>query len=214
MNQTQIKGLTTELQCQLFFTKKGYNVSIPLAQDCRYDMILDLDHTLYKIQIKTCRPTNTLNGGIVFNTVSSRMNHTEGNMKKNYTNEDVNFFATSYEGQVYLIPIELCQGGEKRLVKQYAQSANKKADLMSDYEADKVISRIKNKEPLVVKADTGINKVYQYSLDGVYMKTYNFYSDAARALGKSPQGAVTHIGEVVKGIRKSSYGFIWKGEKD
>ena len=85
---------------------------------------------------------------------------------------------------------------------------------MSDYEADKVISRIKNKEPLVVKAETGINKVYQYSLDGVYMKTYNSYSDAARALGESPQSAATHIGEVIRGARKSSYGFIWKGEKD
>ena len=39
MNEQKIKGLTTELQCQTYFTQKGYNVSVPLGEDCRYDRI-------------------------------------------------------------------------------------------------------------------------------------------------------------------------------
>ena len=80
LNETQLKGLTTELQCQLYFTQLGYNVSIPIAQDCRYDMIIDVNDILYKIQVKTSRPNDSGSGGLLFNTVSCRMNHTEGNI--------------------------------------------------------------------------------------------------------------------------------------
>ena len=49
MNEIKQQGLTTELQCQLFFTELGYNVSIPLGEDCRYDMIVDFDGILCRI---------------------------------------------------------------------------------------------------------------------------------------------------------------------
>ena len=49
MTESKIKGLTTELQCQLFFTSLGYNVSVPLGEDCKYDFIVDIDGQLLRI---------------------------------------------------------------------------------------------------------------------------------------------------------------------
>ena len=40
MNEQKIKGLTTELQCQTYFTQKGYNVSVSLREYFRYDLIV------------------------------------------------------------------------------------------------------------------------------------------------------------------------------
>ena len=54
MNEQKIKGLITELQCQTYFTQRGFNVSIPLNEDCRYDMIVDFNGILSRIQVKTC----------------------------------------------------------------------------------------------------------------------------------------------------------------
>lgn len=207
LNETQLKGLTTELQCQLFFTQLGYNVSIPIAQDCRYDMILDINSKLYKIQIKTSRPNENGTGGLIFNTVSSRMNHSEGNIKVKYSSEDVDFFGTYFNNKVYLVPIELCQSSEKRLVENRSTS-NQVVDFLQDYEAQKVIDRIINNKPLSVREERKV--VEQYTLEGEFVNSFNSYMDAARSLGITSTTGSTHISEVVRGLRNSAYGFKWK----
>lgn len=207
LNETQLKGLTTELQCQLYFTQLGYNVSVPIAQDCRYDMILDINSKLYKIQIKTSRPNESGTGGLIFNTVSSRMNHSDGNIKVKYKAEDVDFFGTYFKGIVYLIPIELCQSSEKRLVEKRSTS-NQIVDFLDDYEADKVIDRIISNKPLSLREAKKF--VEQYTLEGEYVNSFNSYMEAARSLGITSTTGSTHIGEVVRGLRKSAYGFKWK----
>lgn len=207
LNETQLKGLTTELQCQLFFTSLGYNVSVPIAQDCRYDLILDIDNVLYKLQIKTSRKNDSNNEGIIFNTVSTRMNHTQGNIINKYTKEEVDFFATYYNNKVYLVPIEICQSSEKRLVTQKSQHSNQQMDLLEDYEAEKVIDRIKNNQSIVIQKKLC---VHQYTLDGQYIQSFESYMAAARSLGVTSTTGSTHIGEVVKGKRQSAYGYKWK----
>lgn len=54
MTERKVKGLTVELLCQYYLTSLGYNVSIPLGEDCKYDMIADFDGILTRIQIKSC----------------------------------------------------------------------------------------------------------------------------------------------------------------
>lgn len=207
LNESQLKGLTTELQCQLFFTSLGYNVSVPIAQDCRYDLVLDVNDTLYKIQVKTSRPNDSGNEGLLFNTVSSRMNHTKGNIKQKYDAKQVDFFATYFEDKVYLIPIDICRSSEKRLVKQQSRFSNQKMDLLEDYEATVVLQRILNNQKLVIDRT---KTVHQYTLDGVYISSFASYMDAARSLGITSTAASTHIGEAVRGIRNSAYGYKWK----
>ena len=49
------KGNLTELQCMTEFYKSGYKVSIPYGENSRYDMILDVNGHLLKIQCKTSK---------------------------------------------------------------------------------------------------------------------------------------------------------------
>ena len=51
MNTKQLGNLT-ELQCMTYLYELGYSISIPFGNADKYDLILDIDNKLYKIQIK------------------------------------------------------------------------------------------------------------------------------------------------------------------
>lgn len=135
MNETKLKGLTTELYCQLFFTSLGYNVSVPLSEDCKYDLIVDIKGKLYKIQVKTCCEDET---GIKFSTKSSYLT-AKGTVINNYNETNVDFFATYYKGKCYLIPFSCCGSSSKKLTFKRKTGTG----FIEDYEALKVISELK-----------------------------------------------------------------------
>lgn len=86
MNETKLKGLTTELQCATFFTSLGYNVSTPLGEDCKYDMIVGIGQLL-GVQVKTCHDAKT---GITFYTTSSYLT-TNGTVTNHCSEDDIDF---------------------------------------------------------------------------------------------------------------------------
>ena len=51
MRDTEILGRTTELECQLAFTKLNIVISQPITPDSRYDYIADIDNKLYRIEV-------------------------------------------------------------------------------------------------------------------------------------------------------------------
>lgn len=105
-------GEITEQQVALEFLKLGYLVSKPLVQSSRYDFIVDINHKLYKIQVKT--GTLKEDTYIEFATSTSHTN-TQGTLNLTYSSDDVDFFATMYENQCYLVPYELCGKRSQRL---------------------------------------------------------------------------------------------------
>lgn len=109
---SHFKGEITEQQVAIEFLKQGILISKPLVQCSRYDFVADINNNLYKIQVKTC--TLKENAYISFSTSTSHTN-TKGTKNISYTSDDVDFFATMYEGQCYLIPIEICGKKQKRL---------------------------------------------------------------------------------------------------
>ena len=48
---TQYKGTITELQVATYLLSLGYNVSQPLTQDSKYDLIVDVNHQLIRLQV-------------------------------------------------------------------------------------------------------------------------------------------------------------------
>ena len=98
-------GEITEQQVAIEFLKLGILVSKPLVQSSRYDFIADINHKLYKIQVKT--GTYKEDAYLEFATSTSHTN-TKGTLNLCYSKDDVDFFATMYEGQCYLIPYHLC----------------------------------------------------------------------------------------------------------
>lgn len=87
-------------------------VSKPLVQSSRYDFIVDINHHLYKIQVKT--GTLREDAYLSFATSTSHTN-TQGTKNLSYDSNDVDFFATIYDGQCYLIPFNVCGKREQRL---------------------------------------------------------------------------------------------------
>ena len=53
MDETLIRGDVNELQCILDFQKRGYYCSIPFSGSCRYDVVVDINNHLYRIQCKS-----------------------------------------------------------------------------------------------------------------------------------------------------------------
>ena len=53
MLNTHFQGEITELQVAEAFLAQGYQVCKPLVSDSRYDFIVDINHHLYRIQVKT-----------------------------------------------------------------------------------------------------------------------------------------------------------------
>lgn len=53
MDETLQKGMITELKCMEKLISMGYYISIPYGNSNKYDLILDYNNKLYRIQIKT-----------------------------------------------------------------------------------------------------------------------------------------------------------------
>jgi hypothetical protein len=109
---SHFRGEITEQQVAIEFLKLGYLVSKPLVQSSRYDFIVDINHKLYKIQVKTGTPKE--DSYIEFATSTSHTN-TKGTLNLTYSADDVDYFATMYDGQCYLVPQEVCGKRNQRL---------------------------------------------------------------------------------------------------
>lgn len=101
---TKSKGNLTELQCITAFYKLGYNVSIPYGENSRYDFIADIDGILIRVQVKTSRIKKGVDGAIGFSTTSTHVNSSRNKIAV-YTNDDIDFFATFWDEQCYLVPV-------------------------------------------------------------------------------------------------------------
>ena len=116
MLETKKKGNLTELQCITAFTEMGALVSIPFGEDSRYDFIADINGRLIKIQCKSS--SEVIDNGkvvaILFKTVRSSGSNSKICTHTKYTKEEIDYFATFYKNQCYVVPVEQCSN-EKRL---------------------------------------------------------------------------------------------------
>ena len=99
---TNTLGKITETEVMSYIIRKGYSVSIPFGDKDRYDQIWDINGKLFRIQIKTSHLyTKNTGKAIEFSTTGN----SNGRITS-YTKDDIDYFATIWEGQVYLVPVE------------------------------------------------------------------------------------------------------------
>ena len=133
-------GEITEQQVAIEFLKLGYLISKPLVQSSRYDFIVDINHKLYKVQVKT--GTLKEESYIEFATSSSHTN-TKGTINLSYSADDVDFFATMYDGECYLIPHEVCAKRMQRLrIAPTKNGQTKGITFAKDYHLKDVIEKL------------------------------------------------------------------------
>ena len=198
MNDTKVKGLLTELQCQTYLTSLGYNVSVPLGEDCRYDFIVDIDGILMRVQVKHCQVMDT---GIKIPCRSTQVN-TSTSKNKSYSKEQIDFFATYYNNKCYFIRVEECST-QKTLSFSKQRTNQQEVCCLDDYEVEKQIDNIINEVEKLPEE----RKIYQYDLRNNLLNTYDSYRSAAIALGDVSKSS--HISQAVRGIRKTAYGYKW-----
>lgn len=134
------KGNITELECMLAFIKLGYNVLIPYGDCERYDFVVDKEGKLYKIQSKT---SSSDNNGKSFKFSCRTCNRKDGNIVHHiYTKEEIDYFITTFNGKVYLVPVEEC-GSDKRLRLEPTQNSQERGvSWAKDYELENVIKKM------------------------------------------------------------------------
>ena len=88
MNTTSIGDIGESLAIAKF-TKEGLTVSKPLSNDARYDLIVEINNGLYRVQVKS---TNSIKDGkMVFATKTT--NYTKGSWASNaYNPSDIDIF--------------------------------------------------------------------------------------------------------------------------
>lgn len=130
---TQQKGIITEMQVATYLLTLGYNVSQPLSQDSKYDLIVDINGILLRLQVKTARLASS--NSITFNCRSTTTN-VRNCQSRRYNIDDVDYFATFWNGKAYLVPISECST-QKSL--HIGCATRKDWCYMEDYLADKVL---------------------------------------------------------------------------
>ena len=131
---TNQKGKITESEVLKTAISLGIEVSIPFGDKSRYDQIWDTNGRLYRIQIKTCHSRRKGGDAIEFNCYSS-----SNGKRLRYSTQDIDYFATSWEGQVYLIPVNECSI-EKVL--WFTPTNSQCQSLAKDYEIEEVLKRL------------------------------------------------------------------------
>ena len=141
--ESKQKGNLTELQCITACYELGYSVSIPYGENSRYDFILDLDSKLLKIQVKTSRLKKSIKNpqdAIIFACRGSNTN-AKGNVYHRYTKEQIDYFATFWEGKCYLVPVEECSVEKTLWFNSPANGQKAMISMASDYELTKIIEK-------------------------------------------------------------------------
>ncbi|MCP4341342.1 MAG: hypothetical protein GY799_21265 [Desulfobulbaceae bacterium] len=134
------KGDVTEVQCLLFLIKLGYNVSIPYGENCPYDLVVEINNKLYKIQCKTSRVIG--DGSTICFKCCSTQKNTSRIRAKTYIGK-IDYFMTYYNGTCYLVPISECGKSEKTLRFEPPKNRMLKGiSFAKDYELETVISKI------------------------------------------------------------------------
>lgn len=136
LNSKQI-GNITEMESMLAFLKLGYNVLTPYGDCERYDFVADVNGNFYKIQCKTSHAFGE-NEGIEFSCRSSH--RAEGKcINERYTANDVDFFATTFNGKCYLVPFNECGGSKKLRFVNPKNGQIQRVSFAENYELEKVL---------------------------------------------------------------------------
>lgn len=136
MNSKQ-KGNITELETMLAFIKAGYNVLIPYGDCERYDYVVDNHGKFVRIQSKTASSDDE---GASFR-FSGRSSHRKDGkiVHHQYTNNEIEYFATTFNGKSYLIPVEECGADKKLRILPTKNNQTRGISWAKDYELEEVI---------------------------------------------------------------------------
>lgn len=116
----------------------GYTVSTPIGDSSAYDLLVDINHKIYKIQCKTGKYTRTkltIECTTNINTRTRLETH-------EYSKDDVDFFATYFNDMCYLIPFSETKKSFCIRFNCPMNNQSKGIHIASEYEAEAMVSKL------------------------------------------------------------------------
>ena len=138
MDNTLIKGMTTELDCIRSFIAAGYQVSIPYGDCARYDFLADKDGKIIRIQVKSSNWTDETKTSFMFYARSAHIN-SKGVKQQKYDETHIDYFSTFFEGKCYVIPVQECSVSKTLRFTPTKSGQLKGINFAADYEIEKVL---------------------------------------------------------------------------
>lgn len=140
--ESKNKGNLTEMLCMAAFIANNCNVCVPYGDNSKYDFIADVNGNLLKIQVKTSSPKNGNENVLKFSCRSTHVN-CKGVQNVRYSKEDVDYFATYYKGQCYLVPIAECSVEKTLRLVPPSNGQKKGITYAKDYQLETQLSKLK-----------------------------------------------------------------------
>ena len=144
MENTKKLGNLTELQCITSLYQLGCAVSIPFGNSEKYDIIIDYNNKLYKIQVKhACEVLDDEQNVVAIKITTTWQGHNSNGYKRHkYTEVDCDFFATFYNNECYLIPQNECSNEKQLRIIPPKNNQKKGINFLSDYIAIHILEQL------------------------------------------------------------------------
>ena len=141
LNQTQQKGISTELHCQLDLINLGVQCLIPITEDSRYDIVAEINNKFIRIQCKTASWAKTAKEKEAFEISTYRITiNTKKATRHKYTADEIDYFYTWFEGQGYLVSIDEAKGKNFRFRYEYpSNNQHEGIHLAENYKIEEVL---------------------------------------------------------------------------
>lgn len=142
---TQQKGLKTELHCLQDFIELGYQCLLPYGDSCKYDVAVDIGNKILRIQCKTSRWSNdTKEAQVAFEIATCcQTTNTQKTTRYKYSEKEIDYFYTWFQGQGYLVSIKEATGSTFRWRYEYPLSGQKSGIHIADnYKLEEVLKEI------------------------------------------------------------------------
>ena len=134
------KGDITELEAILAFKRLGYPVSIPYGNHDKYDFAVDINGRFYRIQCKSATTFRDENALIID---VRRKQSVNGNRQySHYDKSEIDYFATTWDGKCYLIPIEESCSKKVLRLKATKRAESAQFNWAEDYLLENVIKSL------------------------------------------------------------------------
>lgn len=145
LDNTQQKGIITELHCIMDLTNMGIRCLKPVDESSKYDVVADLNGTFIRIQCKTASwVTDTVEDRVAFNIhTCCQTTNTKSTTRHKYSKDDIDYFYTWFNGQGYLVSIEEATGVTFRWRYEYPKTGQKQGIHIADeYKIEEVLKAV------------------------------------------------------------------------
>lgn len=146
IDDTLKKGILIELYCIEKFTELGYTCSIPYGNNSKYDVVVDINDKLYRIQCKSstwAKDTTEEKVAFIMATNHTTTN-TTGTKRYTYNSNQVDFFYTYFNGEHYLVPIKEIEDKTTFRFRYLKNVKHQKSviHIAEEYQLEKVINNL------------------------------------------------------------------------